>query len=272
MVADMSPLRSHEVLKIPRRKRIGVKRYSHTRSHIKTSFSKAQTRYGTQRIAHKTRVLGFTTKRRYWGPATPIKVRPILRFDWRHSDDEINEMLLSGTLPKPVEKALGKSSPRDLYQLRADVRVAVMDGCRIGFKKFTDNISPYIAQRSGTLRADVEATVKASIPPEGQKDLPVIIQIGAPNVQYASIVNKYTPQFIQLQHVPGKQYSGVQRRYKYNARLGDPKAQYHFFGICSMQCRKAMKDGISEQLTFYHIPWAVFVYLVKVIERVVQLV
>jgi len=258
---------------MPRRKKIGVSRATYIKAHKKTTYTiKQTTKYGPQKQSHKTQMSARFARRRYWGPAEPIPEKPILKFEWRYTKDQINEMLDLETLPIPVEKAM-KRSGRMVFDWYTDVKQSVLDGCKIGYDLFTKNISQYIPQRSGFLRKNIEETVNASLPAtKGQKDLPVTINIGAPAVQYASVVNKYTPQFIQLQHSAGKQMSGVPPHYWYNARLGDPKAQFHFFAIVSMQCRKSMKDGIKSELDKYGIPWAIFVFYIKVTERTVNIV
>lgn len=254
-----------------RRKKIGVKRATYVRSHRKRVYSKRETPYGKQRITTRKTIAAKIHARRYWGPAEGIPAHPILKFEWRYTDEEMDEKMITGTMPYQAGKELQKGF-KDLKQYRSDVKMAVVVGCRDGFKIFQKNISPYIPERTGNLRQNVEQTVESSIPTDNKGDLPITIQIGAPEVKYASVVNKYTPQFIQIQHAGGWVMSGVQNKYKYDSGKGDPKAQFHFFGICSMQCRKAIKEGVSQQLSMRSVPWAIFVFLVKITERVTNIV
>lgn len=255
---------------MPRKKRIGVKQPRRIAAYRAKRYSSRQTPYGKQKIPRQAVVRGYKTMKRQWGLAAPIQSKSIIKFEWRYNDDQIEDMLVGGNLPHEVGKIA--SSGKDIFYYKTEVQHAINNGCIEGFKIFTNKIAEYIPQRSGALRKDVELTVKESIPRNEEASLPVTINIGAPNVKYATIVNKYTPQFIQLQHSPGIQMSGVQRKYKYNAQLGDPKAQYHFFAIISMQCRVAIKSGIKAQLTFKGIPWAIFVFYIKTTERVVNII
>jgi len=241
------------------RKKLGTT-YSTTVSSHKRKIGKGRGALG-RFITRKTNVATYTRQAKYWGKIEPIKKRFLIKYERRFT-------MLAGIPPAdfrippkyesffPGNLAQKKLKLKEIY---SKVEKAVSAGIDQGIKMYENAGAKGIAQRTGKLRADVIGTLY-----DHRKTFPITVYIGAPHTKYASFINKVTPNEVQLSHSPGKQQSGVTTSHPYDAKKGDPDAQYQFFGKAVMQVRNHIQEQVLDYANSIGIPYGIFLMFVKI--------
>jgi len=238
------------------------------------SYKRGKRRFGKRR----TRVKAHTRFNRWWGPAEPIKERPILRIERRPTVNFKGKKIPPGfKIPDNVKKYIMKGMQSDGALLLAYYKEAeqiVAEGVRRGVESFKEKILRYVPQRTGALREDVLNSLEKSVK---NLSLPIIVKIGAPKTKYASVINKMTPQHVQLKHSGGWGYSGVGNQpaissnsknpYRYNSIRGDPRAQYGFFSFVVLGAIDHIKREIRTVRELRNYPYNVFRWMIRIVEH-----
>lgn len=189
-----------------------------------------------------------TAARRYrnWGLHRPIRPRTIIRFRWRgHRTAQIQQ----------IEDAMGVTFQ---YFVADVIKIAIGRA----LDQFDTETRPGstghgIPVRTGALRNDILRTFRNSL--FNMRYFPLELDMGAPNVDWASVVQRYNKAHIQMEHAGGIVWSGKHNPYRYDSGLGDPDAQYRpFTTYVKPRIIRLVRDHLDLELARYNISKTLF--------------
>lgn len=193
-----------------------------------------------------------STNRRWWGPAREIDVKPVISYEYRanRSYNALYEQLQHLTYQQYINRVV-------------DCTNAILSGCAIGVENYVKHALKYFPSRTGALRKNVAATLRRSAwNARAMQQLPVTIMLGAPDISYATVVNSWQKQFVQVRHAGGLVMSGRGNKYPYESGTGDPEAHYRPFNTAAREIKKHVKAAVRDEVKTAGVESLFFTWLV----------
>lgn len=204
------------------------------------------------RYIKKKIVGGHTRNAINWGTAIGIPLQPVIQIKYKFKANS-HEYFKLANVPKEVRTHVQGKSDFDaqfqLYLWYMLLEPIVKEGVEKGIEQTEEFIKEAVPQRTGKLQ---KALIQSMVYYKNR--FPVTVKVGAPHVRYASIINRYTHQEVQIRHRPGKQISGRNQPYNYKAGKGDIKSMYHFLKKVKTMLNKNIYHHIAVGLTKEKIP------------------